>query len=86
MKYTPRLAQYYGRSRQCGRPVGAGCSIGLGWNPLMNGLIQHTFKLNLLFVEKLTVIPLVQTKKNRLITSHHDVLEIFFCLKTKKLE
>ena len=37
-------AQYYGRSRQCGRPVGAQCSMGLGRNPLINGLIQHTFK------------------------------------------
>ena len=50
-------AQYYGRNRQCGRPVGAQCSMGLGLNPLINGLIQHTFKLNFLFVEKLTVIP-----------------------------
>ena len=37
----PRL---YGRSRQCGRPVGAQCSMGLGRNPLINGLIQHTYK------------------------------------------
>ena len=38
--------QYYGRSRQCGCPVGARCSMGLGKNPLINSLIQHTFKLN----------------------------------------
>ena len=50
-------AQYYGRSRQCGRPVGARCSMGLGRNLLINGLIQHTFNLNFLFVEKFTVIP-----------------------------
>ena len=24
----------------------------LGWNPIINGLIQHTFKLNILFLEK----------------------------------
>ena len=50
-------AHFYGRSRQCGRPVGARCSMGLGRNPLINGLIQHTFKINFLFLEKFTVIP-----------------------------
>ena len=50
------LTQYYGRNRQCGRPVGTQCSMGLGRNPLINGLIQHTFKLNILFVEKIIVI------------------------------
>ena len=48
--------QFYGRSRQCGRPVGAQLSMGLGRNPLINGLILHTFKINILFVEKFTVI------------------------------
>ena len=47
----------YGRSRQCGRPVGARCSMGLGRNPLIHGLIQHAFKINFLFVEKIQVIP-----------------------------
>ena len=56
---TTRL---YGRSRQCGRPVGARCSMGLGRNPLINGLIQHTFKLYILFLEKFTVIPFDWTK------------------------
>ena len=51
-------AQLYGRSRQCGCSVGARCSIGLGRNPLKNVLIQHTFKLNILFVEKFIVIHL----------------------------
>ena len=55
--YHPYLSQYYGRSGQCGRPVGARCSIGLGRNPLINDLIQHTFKLNFLCLEKFTVIP-----------------------------
>ena len=52
----------YGRSRQCGRPVGAGCSMGLGRNLLINGLIQHTFKIFFLYVEKFTVIPFYWTK------------------------
>ena len=34
-------SQYYGRSTQCGRPVGAQCLMGFGRNPLINGLI-HT--------------------------------------------
>ena len=51
------LPQYYGRSIQCDCPIGARCSMGLGRNPLINGLIQHTFKLDFLFVEKFTVIP-----------------------------
>ena len=32
-------AQMYGHSRQCGHPVGALCSMGLGRKPLINGLI-----------------------------------------------
>jgi len=48
--------QFYGCSRQCGRLVRARCSMELGWNPLINGLIQHTFKFNILFLEKFTVI------------------------------
>ena len=51
--HTPQL---YGCSRQCSRPVLARCSIGFGPNPLINGLIQHTFKLNILLLEKFTVI------------------------------
>ena len=51
-----RRPQLYGCIRQCGRPDGARCSIRLGRNPLINGLIQHTFKLNILFEEKFTVI------------------------------
>ena len=49
------LACLYGCSRQCGRPVGAPCSMGLGRNPLINGLIQHTFKFNFLLVEKIHI-------------------------------
>ena len=45
--------QFYGRNRQCGHPVGAQCSMGLGRNPLINGLIQHTFKINFLLVAKI---------------------------------
>ena len=52
------ITQSYGHSTQCGRPVGARCSMGLGRNPLINGSIQHTFKLNFLLVEQFTVIPL----------------------------
>ena len=43
-------SQLYGCSRQCGRPVGAQCSMGFGLNPLINGLIRHTFKFNTFFV------------------------------------
>ena len=43
-------------SRQCSRPVLAQCSRGFGPNPLINGLILHTFKLNILFLEKFTEI------------------------------
>ena len=46
-EYCP-WSQFYGCSRQCGRPVRARCSMELGWNPLINGLILHTFKLNIL--------------------------------------
>ena len=60
---------------------------GIRPEPLINGLIQHTFKLNFLSVEKWTVIPLDKTKNFPVITSHHDVLEgNFFLLKTPKLE
>ena len=45
-------AQLYDCSRQCGRPVRAQCSMGFGPNPLINGLIQHSFKLNILFLER----------------------------------
>ena len=44
------VAQFYGCIRQCGRPVRDQCSIELGWNPIINGFIQHTFKLNILFL------------------------------------
>ena len=50
-------AQLYGRSRQCGRPVGALIEWEFRSNPLINGFIQHTFKINLLFVEHFQVIP-----------------------------
>ena len=50
------LSQLHDCSKQCGHPVGARFSTGFGPNPLINGLIQHTFKLNILFVEKITVI------------------------------
>ena len=56
-KVIENITQHYGRSRQCGRPVVALCSMGLGRNPLINGLIKHTFKINFLFVEKFTKIP-----------------------------
>ena len=55
-------AQLYDCSRQCSRPVLAQCSMGFGPNPLINGLIQHTLKLNILFLEKFTVIHFDQTK------------------------
>ena len=48
--------QSYGRSRQCGRPVGALIEWEFHSNPLINGLIQHTF-MNLLFVENFQMIP-----------------------------
>ena len=51
------VTQFYGRSRQCGPLAGAQFSMGLGRNPLINGLIQHTFQINFLFVEKFPVIP-----------------------------
>ena len=41
--------QFYGCSRKCGRPVRARCSMELGLNPLINGLIQLTLKLNISF-------------------------------------
>ena len=40
MNYLVCVARLYGRSRQCGRPVGAQWSMGLGQNPLINGLIK----------------------------------------------
>ena len=43
-------------TRRCSRPVLARCSMGFDPNPLINGLIMHTFKLNILFLEKFTVI------------------------------
>ena len=46
----------YGCSRQCSRPVWAWCSMRIGRYPIINGLILHTFKLNILFLEKFTVI------------------------------
>ena len=39
VKYEIYQAQFYGRSRQCGRLVKSQCSMGLGHNPLINGLI-----------------------------------------------
>ena len=32
-------------------------------NPLINGLIQHSFKIHLLFVEHFYVVPLDYTKR-----------------------
>ena len=43
-------------SRQCSRPVLARCSMGFGPNPLINGLNLPTIKLNILFLEKFTVM------------------------------
>ena len=54
---SKEYSQYYGRSRQFSRPVGVRCSMGLGRNPLIDGLFQHTFKFNFLLVEKFTEIP-----------------------------
>ena len=51
--YEPQLNEC---SRQCSRPVLDQCSMGFGPNPLINGLILNTFKLNILFLEKFTVI------------------------------
>ena len=48
--YHPQL---YGCSRQCSCPVLAWCSMGFGPNQLINGLIQHTFKLNIFFFSKI---------------------------------
>ena len=64
----PHTTKLYGCSRQCSRPVLARCSMGFGPNPLINGLIQHTLKLNILFLEKFTVIHFDQTK---LLSFHH---------------
>ena len=61
-------SQLYGCRRQCGRPVGARCSMGFWPNTLINGLIQHTFKLNILLLEKITVIHFDWTK---LFPVHH---------------
>ena len=81
------LAQFYGRSRQYGCPVETQCSIGLGSNPLIIGLIQPISKLNFLFLEKKIQLYLL-TRQNffLLITSHQDVLEEFFFFKQKKSE
>ena len=43
------VTQLYGRSRQCGRPVGALIEWEFHSNPLINGLIQHTFKINFFY-------------------------------------
>ena len=48
--YVYHTAQLYGRSRQCGCPVGALIEWEFPSNPLINGLFQHTFKINFLFV------------------------------------
>ena len=61
-KTSSQRAQFYGRSKQCGCPVGARCSMGLGWYPLMNSLIQHTFKINFLFVEIFPILHFDLTK------------------------
>ena len=53
---TPGLLmnpQLYGCSRQCSRPVLGLCSMGFGPNPQINGLIQLTFKLSILFFRKI---------------------------------
>ena len=64
IEYFPHLTneQLYGCSRQFGRPVGAWCSMGFGPNPLIKRLIQHTFKLKILFLENFTVIYFDKTK------------------------
>ena len=41
------VTQFYDFSRQCGRPVGAQCSIGFGRYPLINGV--KTILLTLFF-------------------------------------
>ena len=48
--FSVQSTQLYGRSRQCGRPVGALIEWEFHSNPLIIGLIQHTFKINLLYV------------------------------------
>ena len=58
--------------------------MGFGRNPLINGLIQHTFKLNFIIVKKITVIPFDKQKLFVLITNHHDVIDKKKLLKTKK--
>ena len=50
----------------------------LGPNPLMNGLIQHTFKSDILFLEYSHKYILTRQNFFLLITSHHNVLEFFF--------
>ena len=54
----PTPSHVYGCSRQCGRPVGPLIEWEFHSNPLINGLIQHTFEMNLLFVEHFQMIPL----------------------------
>ena len=60
--YCAHNSHLYGCSRQAGRPVGALIEWEFHSNPLINGLIQHTFKINLLFVENFQVIPLDYTQ------------------------
>ena len=54
--YLPKNTQFYGCSRVCSCPVGPWCSMGLGRNPLINGLIQHNFKIHFLFVKKKIIV------------------------------
>ena len=59
--------------------------VGLGRNPLLNDLIQQTFKLNFFFVEKFTVIPFDETK---LFLDDHNSPRCFrfFFIENKKME
>ena len=79
-KQGASISQLYGCSRQCGRLVGAQCSMGFGPNPLINGLIQHTLKLDIFFfIEKFTVIHFDQMK---LFPVHHKSR---WCFNNKKI-
>ena len=80
---TIYATQFYGRSRQCGHPVRARCSLGLGRNPLINGLFQHTLKINFLFVKKNAVIPFDETKLFPLDLKSPCCLKICFFLNKK---
>ena len=60
--------------------------MGLAHNPLINGLIQHTFKKKILFVEKFPVIPFDYMKLFPVDHKSPCYLRRKKMLKTKKIE